>query len=248
MGRGVICKGDKPAQEVAATMGIIGHGYGSEFHLLRYLGRHRHDLNQAVEEQTGGRVLDWLDCGFDQARRFPHLDTEWRGVDFVDQDTDVRSDWSKFWPQTGNVPNWDAVGLLQSSSYVEFLLVEAKAHSAEIQSECTAVEAGGLAMIRQALGETIAANGFASNAENWLRPYYQHANRLAQLHFLRQHNVPARLLFIYFLGDGFPEEKKKVCPKSKEEWGLCLQPVYSHLGLTGKSDLEKRVHNLFLQV
>src|SRR3989442_8365219 len=201
MGRGVICKGDKPAQEVAATMGIIGHGYGSEFHLLRYLGRHRHDLNQAVEEQTGGRVMDWLECGFDQARRFPHLDTEWRGVDFVDQDTDVRSDWSKFWTQTGNVPNWDAVGLLQSSSYVEFLLVEAKAHSAEIQSECKAVEAGGLALIRQALEETIAANGFASNVENWLRPYSQYAHRLGRFRVCTQPHSSPPFVVIRFPGE-----------------------------------------------
>src|SRR2546425_3362860 len=51
-----------------------------------------------------------------------------------------------------------------------------------------------------------------------------------------------------FPGRRVPKREEKLCPKSKEEWDLCLQPVYSHLGLTGKSDLEKRVHNLFLQV
>jgi len=105
-------------------MGTMGSGYGSEFHLLRYLGYHRRDLNRAVEEQTGGRVIDWLDSQFDSRKRFPHLDVEWKGLEFLDPDVTVRSAWAEFWPQTGNVPNWDAVGLLRVESHVEYLLVE----------------------------------------------------------------------------------------------------------------------------
>lgn len=43
-------------------MGKMGNGYGSEFHLLRYLGYHRHDLNREVEKTTGGRVTTWRVC------------------------------------------------------------------------------------------------------------------------------------------------------------------------------------------
>ena len=35
--------------------------YGSEWHLLRYLGRHRHRLHHQIREATGGDVVDWLD-------------------------------------------------------------------------------------------------------------------------------------------------------------------------------------------
>ena len=38
---------------------------------------------------------------------------------------------------------------------------------------------------------------------DWLKGYYQYANRIAALHFLTQHKVPAHLLLIYFLGDRF---------------------------------------------
>jgi len=55
-------------------------------------------------------LLDWLDFSFDPKRRFPDLDMEWRGVDFVDPRLAVSANWKKFWPQTGNIPNWDAVG------------------------------------------------------------------------------------------------------------------------------------------
>ena len=234
-------------------MGTMGHGYGSEFHLLRYLGYHRRDLNRAVEQQAGGRVLVWLDFAFDPRREFPHLDAESKGLDFLDPEVGVRAAWQKFWPQTGNVPNWDAVGLLQAKSHVEFLLVEAKAHASELKSTCGASEDGGLPKIRAALAETIKANGLTADPEKWLGPYYQYANRLAHLHFLVQHNISARLVFIYFLGDNWrgealPNRESVVCPKDEQEWNPYLWDMYSHLGLSGVSRLEQRVHRVFLPV
>ncbi len=39
----------------------IGAGYGSKFHLMRYLGRYRNLLNSQIEKETGGHVIEWLD-------------------------------------------------------------------------------------------------------------------------------------------------------------------------------------------
>jgi hypothetical protein len=197
-------------------VGKMGNGYGSEFHLLRYLGYHRHELNRAVQEKTGGRVSDWLDFASGGEGR---LDRECKGVDFVDSTSHVKSAWVKFWPQTGNVPNWDAVGLLESNSGVEYLLVEAKAHVEELQSSCSASENGGLDMIRKALDATIKANGYTAAAEDWLSPYYQYANRLAHLNFLLRHDIPVHLVFIYFCGDNWggrtqSNGKPPECPNS----------------------------------
>lgn len=230
-------------------MGTMGNGYGSAFHLLRYLGYHRHELNRAIEEKTGGRVSDWLDFGF---RGDGKLDKEWKGVDFVDSES-VKSAWIEFWPQTGNVPNWDAIGRLESQSCTEYLLVEAKAHVEELQSSCSASKKGGLDMIREALYATIKASGFAKDVENWLNPYYQYSNRLANLHFLLEHDVPARLVFIYFCGDNWGGKtlrsgKPPNCPKEAQEWDAHLKAVYNRLGLNGQSKLEVRVHSLFLPV
>jgi hypothetical protein len=231
-------------------MGIMGHGYGSEFHLLRYLGYHRRDLNRAVEQQCAGRVLDWLDFPFDGRGK---LDLEWKGLEFLDPDTAVISDWRTFWPQTGNVPNWDAVGLLQLESHTEFILVEAKAHASEIKSSCSAAENGGLPKIRKALAQTIEDNGFTVDPEKWLSPYYQCANRLAHLHFLLRHNISARLIFIYFIGENWPDNTPNnrepvVCPKDEQEWQPYLQDMYQRLGMTGASKLEQRIHRVFLPV
>jgi hypothetical protein len=234
-------------------MGRMGYGYGSEFHLLRYLGYHRGDLNRAIGQQTGGRGLDWLDFDFDSHRKFPHLDAEWKGLEFLGPDAaDVKLAWTEFWPQTGNPPNWDAVGHLQLESHTEFVLVEAKAHASELRSDCGA-RGEGRQMIRKAFAKTIEANAFGSSPEKWLRKYYQCANRLATLHFLMQHNVPSRLVFIYFTGEKWPAGTQQnrgpvVCPKDEREWGSSLQEMYDHLGLTRSSVLEERVHRVFLPV
>jgi hypothetical protein len=230
-------------------MGKMGNGYGSEFHLLRYLGYRRHDLNREIEKTTGGRVSDWLDFPVGAAR----FDREWKGVDFVDSTSDIKSAWEKFWPQTGNVPNWDAVGLLESNSRFEYILVEAKAHVEELQSSCSASKNGGLDTIRGALKATIKANGFMADVEDWLSPYYQYANRLAHLHFLLQHDILARLVFIYFYGDNWGTKtlsngKPPKCPKDAHQWSAYLKDMHDRLRANGQSKLEERVHSLFLPV
>lgn len=224
----------------------MGAGYGSEFHLLRYLGYHRHRLNRAVEKETGGRVSDWLDFAPGDDGK---LDGEWKGLNFLES-ASPKAAWMKFWPQTGNVPNWDAVGLLELNSRSEYILVEAKAHVEELKSTCGATTNGGLNTIRKALGETIKANGFAADVENWLSPYYQYANRLAHLHFLLQHDVPARLVFVYFCGDewGGKTLNGPTCPKDARDWEPCLELLHKRLGLSDKSKLEERVHSVFLPV
>ena len=80
---------------------------------------------------------------------------------------------------------------------------------------------------------------------DWLQPYYQFCNRHAVLHFLTRHGVGARLLFVYFCGDTNPSAQ---CPRDTAGWETALLAMNQHIGLTGHSPLEARVHKLFLQV
>ena len=63
-------------------MAEIGYGYGSECHLLRFLGWHRNELNAHVRKAIGCKEIKWLDFGFDSRKhRWP--DAEIRGLDFL---------------------------------------------------------------------------------------------------------------------------------------------------------------------
>ena len=131
-------------------MGTIGYGYGSEWHLLRYLGYHRDHLQNLILETTGGSQIEWLDCRFSPTNQLLHLDSEWKGVEFIDQD-EVQQKWAYFWPQTGSPPNWDAVDKLKTDKGEKWLLVEAKAHIEEIHSSCGATHSKSKEMIKNAL-------------------------------------------------------------------------------------------------
>lgn len=227
-------------------MGRIALGYGSEWQLLRYLGRHRTRLTTEVSECTGVQDISWLDFGFTRSadRESGYGDSEITGLNFLPHKHPARKHWLSYWPQTGNVQNWDAVGVGQSEGNTEWLLVEAKASTEEIKSRCQAKLIGGRSLIEDRLAETKAEMG-VDVARNWMEPYYQYANRLATLRFLLKHNVRARLVFIYFTGDRNP---RATCPRSPSHWSDKFADIKRHLGLAGTSAIELRTHQLVLPV
>lgn len=224
-------------------MGRIGHGYGSEWHLLRYLGRHRCLLDEKVLRLLGADEIRWLDFGFKKSGKWH--DEELIGVRFI-RDTAIASKWSEFWPQTGNVQNWDAVAELRFGKRVEWLMVEAKSHVAEMESRCGAKPHGGRARIQNSMHVVKKALGVPESAD-WLNGYYQYCNRVAALYFLRQNRVPAQLLFIYFLGDSFPRGARE-CPSSVSGWKPAVDAQDKHVGLPAHHPLADRIHKLFLPV
>jgi len=124
-----------------------------------------------------------------------------------------------FWPGRG--PQWDGLGRAADGTVV---LVEAKAHGSELRSRCAAGSRS-LIRIRTALQETARALGVGVTP-TWTNGYYQYANRLAHLHFLRSHGVSARLLCVYLVGDATMGG-----PTSPAEWRVPLGRMYTALGL-----------------
>lgn len=221
----------------------IGLGYGSKWHLLRYLGWHRQALAEAIGRVIhGSEGVDWLDFPFDQAKK-PSGDGEWQSLDFLgDEGQEVRNAWRQVWPHGGGIQTWDAVARIRVGPAQEWLLVEAKAHVEELTSNCGAV--GRLAMVERALTSTKVTLGVSADRD-WLKGYYQYANRIAALHFLTEHKVPAHLLLIYFLGDGF---SGRTCPADEAGWSRALDTQAKHLGLPRTHGLAARIHRLFLPV
>lgn len=97
-----------------------------------------------------------------------------------------------FWPARG--PQWDALGV----SGQTVVLVEAKAHIGELLSPASAASRGSLARIDAAMNTVRSALDVAGGAE-WSQRFYQLANRIAHLHFLRARGVDARLLLVGFI-------------------------------------------------
>lgn len=227
-------------------MGTIGYGYGSEWQLLRYLGYHRKRLNEEIRAKTGGDYIQWLDFNFSNSDEPLKQDRELKGVEFFDEK--VRKQWMNFWPQTGNPPNWDAVGQLVSNDEREWLLVEAKSHVGELRVDCCASAESRRKIIEAMEQAQRSYHAEGIPVEKWLSPYYQFCNRLAMLHVLNKEcdpTVPARLVMIYFYGDQVPN---KECPRSPEEWMLILEKLYEKVGLVKESELRKRIHNIYLHI
>lgn len=231
-------------------------GYGSAWHLLRCLGWQRSRFNDVLASTLQATDVSWIDFpayagGQSYPTGVPIRDGEFKRIAFIN-DPQIQRAYDDFWPSQGEQQNWDAIGRATIDGVSEWLLVEAKAHAAEIKSEgTTASEHGGRPTIRAAFIETLAALGYdddnaALRAEGWLTGYYQHANRIATLHFLTKHDIAARVVFLYFYGDQHPDGKR--CPASPAEWRPTLDEIHKSLGLHGTSELESRIHNVFVDV
>jgi hypothetical protein len=231
-------------------MSKIGFGYGSEWHMLRYLGYHRHYLTEKIISevpQLQGFKLIWKDEIFTKSNNLFEWENEFKGIDIYNSKS-LNDEWIKYWPQTGNVQNWDAVAEITGKDTDEYIFVEAKAHLGEIQSSCGASIAS-KEIIERAMQETIDYYNLKNaKVSNWLTPYYQYANRLAFLQFLQKNKINAHLLFIYFYGNK-QKNTSSICPTDKLGWEKELRKMYYHLGIE-ENKIDKsfynRVHKIFL--
>jgi hypothetical protein len=142
-----------------------------------------------------------------------------------------------FWPKRG--PVWDGLGKTANG---DLLLVEAKSHLAELISHAKAKNSSSRDKIHDSLSKTKRFLRSESNF-NWSNFFYQYANRLAHLYFLRELNkLPAFLVFIYFLKDN-----KMNGPNFKEEWEGALNLQKILMGIKNHR-LSKFVLEVFIDI
>lgn len=138
-----------------------------------------------------------------------------------------------FWPRRG--PVWD--GLARAGNAV--VLVEAKAHVREFRTTPSAArDPASVARIRAALEATKAALG-ADERSDWSRVFFQYANRLAFLWWLRGRGVEAYLLFVSFLGD-----RDMGGPEREETWRALFVAADHALGLSSRHALSPYIVHL----
>ncbi len=142
-----------------------------------------------------------------------------------------------FWPQRG--PVWDALAITCKQ---DLLLFEAKSHINELISTACRAKSDPLNKIQGSLEETQRFLGNKSQVD-WTRYFYQYANRLAHLYFLRQVNqLRAYLFFIYFVND---DEMKG--PSIQKEWEGAIKLVMLLMGLRNHK-LSDYVIDIFIDV
>jgi len=148
----------------------------------------------------------------------------------------LRPELARFWPARG--PQWDALGRAGPAC----ILLEAKAHVAEFLSPSSAAQAASRAKIGSALGEVRQALA-VSVATDWSETFYQFANRLAHLWWLRRLGVEAHLVFASFLGDA-----EMGGPEHRETWQAAFRTAEHALGLKPRHALAPFVHHVWPDV
>lgn len=225
-------------------MAEIGYGYGSEFQLLRFLGHHRIELENNIRKnsQLKGR-FQWLDFPYDSQRI--SMDGEYKGISFLKERDDypiLKEKWAKFWPNTGNQQNWDAILKHDENMYV---LIEAKAHLKEIESNISStVKDSSKKAILDCFDKT--QKHFDIQIINdWTQKYYQLANRLAFAKFLIDNNIQVQLLNLYFMNGYLRrcyEDKKSILEDkgvtTEEVWKIAIKKQYDYLGISNSKAMD----------
>ena len=153
---------------------------------------------------------------------------EYRDQEFVDrlassrhltQPLEPRRPLADFWPRFG--PQWDGLAVTDKG---QILLVEAKAHISEmVTAPSQARGESAVRLIQESLGEIKSFLKSRAPAD-WSTSFYQYANRLAHLYWLRELNgLNAYLVNVFLLGD-----EEMIGPKTTEEWeaAIRLQEVF----------------------
>ena len=234
-------------------MGEMRLWNGSEFQLLRFLGRHRTELEREILRNTNinpdlDYQMEWVDFWY--STKDSIFDVELTGPDFLYNekliDVDGLSEkWKNYWPQTGTPQSWDAVlnciPLFPTKKPEKWVVVEAKAHLEELESSSQAGTES-RKIIAKAFEET--KEHFGIKTENsWFDKYYQLANRLAFINFMLSNNIEVSLLNIYFI-DGWPDDTSKNVP-SREIWEEKIKDEYKYLGLNGNTN--KYISEIFIR-
>jgi len=200
---------------------------GSQRQLQDFVNKTPSVLNQpvfgAIASLPRSASLRWVSPLKDEGYR------EYCDAEFLNavRQTALSFELQRFWPSGG--PSWDALAIVNTAGPSGVLLVEAKAHPDELESSCGAKDQSSIRKIKAALDVTKSWLG-VDESSDWLTQYYQSANRLAHLYFLREiAKVPAWLANVYFVDDG------SHIPTRRVEWDERIAKVEKCLGLAGVS-------------
>jgi len=223
-------------------MAQIGYGYGSEWHLLRFLGHHRNLLEKEIKKQlnlVGDCNFKWFDFGFANRETVVSGDKELTGLGFLNE----KGSFPEYIQGWESKQSWDAVVYIGDTLY----LIEAKAHVKEIC--CNEQVNGGKsrATILNFMNEQMTNFECSVNVQEstWLGKYYQMANRLAVAAYLNNKRIPAKVLYIYF-EDGYYDQNGTDLGATKEEFEVEIKKEKETLGIDKDSKIKELLCEVFI--
>jgi hypothetical protein len=155
---------------------------------------------------------------------------------------------TQWWPRGG--PQWDGVATVPGTNGRRgVLLAEAKSHIAELNSSIDKkAHPDSRRTIEHAVDE---ARKYLRGRPRkyWSDGFYQYANRLAWLYYMRaKRGLDAWLLFVYFTGDDFETQppQDRTFPTDEAEWRPALDDMKHKLGLREPHPLSPWVREVFL--
>ena len=171
---------------------------GSQLQTQIYVNRRPTELEAIIRESADG--LDNAEITWHapmEASRFREpRDAEFLQLAGLEH---LRDSLAGFWPKGG--PVWDGLASVQSNKGAGVILLEGKSYPDEMKSACRASSQNSRARIEAAITETRHKLKSSGSVEPWLNEYYQLANRLAHLVWLRDQGVSAWLVLACFADD-----------------------------------------------
>ncbi len=167
----------------------------SEFWLRKLINDNPEILNKILFDNkivSENEIIEWLSptLADDFAE---YYDNEFLDKLGIDKNKLIVS-LNDFWPISG--PRWDGLGKTNTKKY---FLIEAKAHIEEaVDYNTGATSQLSIDLIKKSIDNT--KQFYSDNTKSyWQMPFYQYANRLAHLYYLKELNhLNAYIIFIYF--------------------------------------------------
>ncbi len=199
---------------------------GSQLHLQIYVNRRSEDLSNAILAALSpspplGSTIRWV-SPLEAEKFVEYIDEGFLNALGLQRSATQLLD---FWPGRG--PNWDGLAVVENGgAVVGYILAEAKSYVGEMQSTCMAKAPTSREKIDVALAKTKQWIGVQEEVD-WKIGFYQFANRLAHLYFLREiARVPSAWLVNLCFVDDDPPRRTSIA-----EWERRLAEARAKLGL-----------------
>lgn len=184
------------------------------------------DMKIELERQIGIGNINWIS----PLAKDNYIEYK-LNQDYISELIGVPKSFYDFWPS--NQPQWDAIGITEDV----IVLVEAKAHLQELNSNLSAKSEKSKILINESMRRIYGKYYSNGNFGKWIRGYYQLGNRLT---FLRNMNDlvevegrKVKLIFLNIIND--PTH----IPTSEVEWDKMYKDIF--MDMTGLTSLPKDV-------